>query len=119
MCGVIIEGSNIQLDIVTDMDIFAQKNGGELDEDFIEKKTGPRKLFPCGTKCTYCGINVPCMVACSEGGGISSEILVQFLMHMDKLNLPPPQQDGWQVGNLSEQNGSYKMAILKAKKELV
>jgi hypothetical protein len=50
MCGVIIEGSKIQSGIVTDMDIFAQKNGDELDEDFIEKNTGPGKLFPCGTK---------------------------------------------------------------------
>jgi hypothetical protein len=91
MCGVIIEGSKIRSDIVTGMDIFATKIGDELDEDFIEKNTGPGKLFPCGPKCTYRGIKVPCMVACSEGGGISSEILVQFLMHMDKLNLFPKQ----------------------------
>jgi hypothetical protein len=99
------------------------------------------------------------MVACNESGGISMEILVQFLKHMDKLNIFP-RQDGlkpfllldghgsrlelpflkyvndpghpwvvcigvpygtsyWQVGDSSEQNGSYKMAISRAKKELV
>ena len=159
MCGIIIEGSKIRSDIVTGMDIFAKKIGEESDDDFIQKNTGPGKLFPCGPKCTYRGIEVPCMVACSESGSISSEILVQFLTQMDQLNLFP-RDDGlkpfllldghgsrlelpfltyvndenhpwvvcigvpygtsyWQVGDSSEQNGSYKMAIAKAKKELV
>jgi hypothetical protein len=150
MCGVIIEGSKLWPEIVTGMDIFAKTIGNESDNDYIKNNTGPGKLFPCGPKCTYKGKEVPCMVACNESGGISTEILVQFLKHMDKLNIFP-RQDGlkpfllldghgsrlelpflkyvndhghpwvvcigvpygtsyWQVGDSSEQNGSYKMA---------
>jgi len=160
MCAIIMEGKSINSDVVTGIDVFALKVGNETDPDFIQNNTGPGKLYPMGPTCEFKGKQVPCAVAHSESGSITSELLASFLKHMDDLKLFPRDDpsvkpflllDGhgsrfelpflsyvndeshpwvvcigvpygtsyWQVGDSTEQNGSYKMAITKAKTELV
>ena len=160
MCAIIMEGKSINSDAVTGIDVFAQKVGNETDPDFVQNNTGPGKLYPLGPTCEFKGKQVPCVVAHTESGSITSELLASFLKHMDDLQLFPRDDpnvkpflllDGhgsrlelpflsyvnneehpwvvcigvpygtsyWQVGDSTEQNGSYKMAITKAKTELV
>jgi hypothetical protein len=160
MCAIIMEGKSINSDAVTGIDVFAQKVGNETDPDFVQNNTGPGKLYPLGPTCEFKGKQVPCVVAHTESGSITSELLASFLKHMDDLQVFPRDDpnvkpflllDGhgsrlelpflsyvnneehpwvvcigvpygtsyWQVGDSTEQNGSYKMAITKAKTELV
>ncbi len=128
MCGVIIEGNTLRPEIVTGMDIFAKTIGNESDNDFIKKQLWPWKIISCGPKCTYKGKEVPCMVACNESGGISTDIKVRlerpFLKCVNDPGHPwvvcigiPYGASYWQVGDSSGQNGPYKMVIARAKKE--
>ena len=160
MCGVIIQGETVRADVITGIDSFAEKIGCDEDPDFVRLNTGKGKLFPMGPTCCFKGVEVPCMVACSTNGSITSEILMQFLKKMDELDLFPRDECGlkpfllldghgsrlelpfleyvnnpsnpwvvcigvpygtsyWQVGDSSEQNGSYKIAMTKSKQELV
>jgi hypothetical protein len=159
MCAIIVAGKTIKPEVITGLDAFASKIGNESDPDFITKNSGPGKIYPNGPTCVFKGKEVPCKVCNTENSSITSELLVQFLQHMDDLNLFP-RDDGvkpfllldghgsrlelpflqyvndasheWvvcigvpyvtsyrQVADLSEQNGSYKMALSAAKKELV
>jgi hypothetical protein len=160
MCAVIVEGKTLKPDTVTGLNVFATKEGSENDADFISRNTGPDKMYPYGPTCSFKGKDVPCIVASSDEGGITSKLLVDFLKAMDALDLFPREEGGpqpfllldghnsrfevpfleyvnkpetrwitcigvpygtsyWQVGDSSEQNGSYKMALTRAKKELV
>ena len=160
MCAIIMAGKSINSDAVTGVNVFAQKVGDEADPDFVKNNTGPGKLYPLGPTCEFKGKQVPCVVAHTESGSITSELLASFLKHMDDIQVFPRDDpnvkpflllDGhgsrlelpfltyvnteahpwvvcigvpygtlyWQVGDSPEQNGSYKMAITKAKTELV
>jgi len=46
MCALIMKGKTIKADVITVVDIFADVNGKESDEDFIQKNTGEGKHFP-------------------------------------------------------------------------
>ena len=41
-----MKGKTIKADVITGIDIFADVNGKESDEDFIQKNTGEGKHFP-------------------------------------------------------------------------
>jgi hypothetical protein len=69
--------------------VFAQKVGNETDPDFVQNNTGPGKLHPLGPTCEFKGKQVPCVVAHTESGSITSELLASFLKHMDDLQLFP------------------------------
>ena len=160
MCAIIMAGKSINSDAVTGIDVFAEKIGNEEDPDFVQKNTGHGKLYPLRPTCEFKGKQVPCVVAHTESGSITSKLLASFLKHMDDLQDFPRNDpnvkpflllDGhgsrlelpflsyvnnqehqwvvcfgvpygtlyWQVGDSTEQNGSYKMAITKAKTEFV
>jgi len=159
MCALILEGKVMRPEVITGLDVFATKEGDENDPDFVSKNTGRGKIYPCGPVCHFKGKQVPCMVSSIDSSSITSELLVSFLEHMDKLELFP-RIDGlkpfllldghgsrlelpflqyvndpnhqwivcigfpygtsfWQVSDSSEQNGLYKMALTRSKKELV
>jgi hypothetical protein len=159
MCALILEGKVMRPEVITGLDVFATKEDDENDPDFVSKNTGRGKIYPCGPVCHFKGKQVPCMVSSIDSGSITSELLVSFLEHMDKLELFP-RIDGlkpfllldghgsrlelpflqyvndpnhqwivcigfpygtsyWQVNDSSEQNGFYKMALTRSKKELV
>lgn len=160
MCAVIIAAKTLRPEVITGLDIFAPKEGNEMDPEFYVRNTGPGKMYPCGPTCTYRGKEVPCLVCNTENGSITSDLLKLFLEKMDKLDLFPRNEHGtkpfllldghgsrlelpflqyintpihewvvcigvpygtsyWQVGDSAEQNGSYKMALTKSKRNLV
>jgi hypothetical protein len=59
------------------------------------------------------GKEVPCMVCNTDNGSITSELLVQFLLHMDELNLFP-RDDGVKPFLLLDGHGSHlELAFLQ------
>lgn len=78
MCGIVVQGETVRSDVVTGIDPFVKKIGSEDDSDFIANNTGKGKLYPIGPTCTFKGVEVPYMVACTTNGSITSDILVQF-----------------------------------------
>jgi len=89
MCAIIMAGKSINSDVVTGIDVFAEKIGNEEDPDFVQKNTGPGKLYPLGPTCEFKGKHVPCVVAHTESGSITSELLASFLKHMDDIQVFP------------------------------
>jgi hypothetical protein len=75
--------------MITGIDIFADVIGKETDEEYIANNSGQGKRFPMGPTCFFRGKEVPCVVANTENGSITSELLASFLEHMDKLELFP------------------------------
>jgi hypothetical protein len=94
MCAIIFEGDEIRPEVATGLDIFAPVVGDERDDDFFIKNSGEGKRFPLGPTCTYHGKEVPCAIACSESGSITSSLLAGFLEVMDELDLFP-RVEGW------------------------
>lgn len=92
MCSVIFtssEKNNTQLksDWITGIDVTVDAT---LDDDgvcFITNNSGVGKYMPSGPTCTCNGIEVPCYVAASPHGGITSDILTDMLRYMDDLHL--------------------------------
>ena len=78
MCAVIVEGKTMRPEVVTGLDLFATKEGNEEDPDFLEKNTGPGKIYPYGPSCWFKGKEVPCVICNTESGSITSELLVNF-----------------------------------------
>ena len=160
------DSDKIPVDWITGIDVmnaptdYVPVDDNEYDVEFVRENSGPGKLFPCGPTCEVNGVTVPCFVAVSPHGGITSKILADLLKHLDDLNvfprgegLPPPfiVIDGhnsrfgieflsyihdarhiwivclgvpygthlWQMGDSSEMNGKYKMALTTGKEELV
>ncbi len=89
MCAVILEGKAMRPEVITGLDLFTTKEGDESDPDFVAKNTGRGKMYPCGPVCYFKGKQVPCMVSSTDSGSITSELLISFLEHMDKLELSP------------------------------
>lgn len=79
MCGVVVQGETVRSDVVPGIDTFVEKIGSQDDSDFIANNTGKGKQYPMGPTCMFKGVEVPCMVACTTNGSITSDILVQFL----------------------------------------
>jgi hypothetical protein len=58
--------------------------GGLLTEDNIH---GLEKICPCGPTCEFEGKTVPCFVAWTPKGSITSALLAEMLKKMDDLEL--------------------------------
>ena len=63
----------------------------------LEANMGPGHPFPGGPECYFNGRKIPSFVTSSESGGITNEILVEILQHLDKHGVsnrvvgePPP-----------------------------
>jgi hypothetical protein len=89
MCALIMKGKTIKSDAITGIDIFADVIGKKTDEDYIQNNTGEGKRYPLGPTCFFQGKEVPCVIANTENGSITSELLASFLEHMDRLELFP------------------------------
>ena len=61
--------------------------GVEPPIDVMKKNMGPGKVFPGGPTYKFNGKTIPSFVTKSESGGITSEILVQILEHLDKMGV--------------------------------
>ena len=105
MCIIIIAGK--KPDVLVEMGIngAAEMNGEEGDEDFFEKNSGVGKLYPGGPTCTVRGIEVPCFIRWSTNGSITSEILTEALMEIDRLGVMP-RVDGVNPFLLVDRHGS-------------
>ena len=56
---------------------------GAIPSDLLTANMGPGKAFPGGPTCEFNGNEIPAFVTHSESGGITSEILVEVLEHLD------------------------------------
>ena len=75
MRAVIIAAKTPRPKVINGPDIFAPKEGDEVDPDFAEKNTGPGKMYPCGPTYTIQGKEVPCLVCNTKNGSITSDLL--------------------------------------------
>jgi hypothetical protein len=90
MCVVIIEGKHRNLLVETGIDMEASEQVMEENEsqfDYFINNMGGNKKYPSGPSCTYQGIEVPCMVEFTEGGGINSHILTKIFQTLDFLKI--------------------------------
>ena len=69
----------------------------DIPLDILEQNMGEGKPFPGGPVCDFNGKRIPSFVTSSESGGITAEILVEILQHLDKHGVsnrtagePPP-----------------------------
>lgn len=130
----------------------------------VANQIGEGKAFPGSPYCEYQGKRIPAIVAMSQKGSMTSEILATALDKLDELEVFPRTSGGpilcvlldahdthlqveylervnrriidddpawmssiglpngtavWQLGDSSEQNGSYKMAMTKEKDALI
>ena len=76
----------------------------DIPAELLEQNMGKGKVFSGGPICTFNGKEIPAYVTNSESGGITPEILVGVLSHLDKHSVaerqpgdPPPCMlvDGW------------------------
>ena len=101
-CTIIFQSEKEQIPITwtTGIDITLDGNHIEVkddDIDFIRHNSGASNLCPGGPTCRVNGKEVSCFYAASPHGGITPEILVDTLRHIDKHevfprddNKPPP-----------------------------
>ena len=107
MCALIMKGKTIKSDMITGIDIFADVIEKETDEDYIANNSGQGKRFPMGPTCFFLGKEVPCMVANTENGSITSELLTTFFEHMDQLELFPRSDPNIKPFLLLDGHGSH------------
>ena len=63
---------------------------GELpSQDQMDANKGPNLRYPGLVSCVFNGITIPGLVLASDSGGVTPEILVECLQHLDKLNVFP------------------------------
>eukprot|EP00978_Attheya_sp_CCMP212_P026409 scaffold86813_cov51-Attheya_sp.AAC.1 len=94
MCVVIMTGVQQKTVHEIGIDMLADCEGTVDDPDYYENNIGPGKRFPGGPTCEFRGKTVPCMICWSKKGGVTSEILADFLRTMDELELFP-RVDGY------------------------
>ena len=82
-CVVIIEGSCFTAKDVSGEDITAALDLQAWDFG-DQSNHGKGNRFPGGPVCHFRGKTIPCLVASSRSGGITSEILTNILRHLDK-----------------------------------
>jgi hypothetical protein len=58
MCANIVSEKNMKPEVITSLDVFAEKNGDENDQDFIPWNTGPGKIYLNGPSCFFKGKEV-------------------------------------------------------------
>jgi hypothetical protein len=92
MCCIIFPSNNeesIPYNWVSGIDVQAGMNHNHDDVEYIKDNSGTGKHFPGGPVCDFKGKKVPCFIASSPHGGITSAILTDMLRTMDKLELFP------------------------------
>ena len=67
--------------------MFVQHVGNPSDAGFFLKNTGPVKYFPGGPVYHFRGKDVPTLIQWSNGGSITSEILVDASKPLDSLGI--------------------------------
>jgi hypothetical protein len=89
MCCIILKGASAtpSMDAALGIDIRQEIIKDLHDEIDYEANMGEGKAMAGGPTCTVRGITVPCYVAQSPWGGMTSEILAGCLAHMDKVKL--------------------------------
>ena len=94
MCIVIIQGkkrdilteSGIDWDCIKEVDVMDSCDSIDESEFFLNNY-GNGNLFPGGPVCNYKGVEVPLLIAFSEGGGINGQILTDIFRHLDELKV--------------------------------
>jgi len=92
---IIKKGSELTFNEVFGFDFEADWVGdecllGELPtQDQIDANKGPGLHYPGPLSCDFNGITIPGLVFASKGGGVTPEILVATLKHLDRLNVFP------------------------------
>ena len=97
MCVVLIQGK--RHDVAVEAGILDEKLNSfvgdiEIDRPFdILMKNfgidddGNEKVLPGGPTCKYKGVDVPCFVRFTEGGGMSGKVLKEIFMTLDALKI--------------------------------
>ena len=67
---------------------------GELptQEQMKRNMGGVERRFPGAISCVFNGITIPSLMFASRGGGVTEDILVAALEHLDKLNVFPREE---------------------------
>jgi hypothetical protein len=92
MCAIILTSTNeeaIPYNWISGIDVQAVHNDSTNDVTFLQENSGPGNSFPGGPVCHFRGKDVPCFVASTPHGGITSAILTNMLHTMDNLELFP------------------------------
>jgi hypothetical protein len=138
MCAIIFAAKELELTSwVQGINPFVEWHGNEND---FNLNTGKGKRYPQGTVCVLNGKHVPTLCCCfslelfdrSDGinpflilDGHGSRFDCSFLEYINSPLTPwsvcigVPYETYWQVGDLSEQNGSFKMELTVAKRDLL
>jgi hypothetical protein len=87
LCVIIVTGKEYSFAIESGIDYDVDPIGNVEDEDCFEKNVGEGKYFPGGPTCNYKGTKVPFILTFQESGGMTGQILIDVLKHMDALNL--------------------------------
>ena len=160
MCVIIIQGKIPKLDVEKGVDITVQPEGDSNEVGFFFNNCGKGKYFPGAPVCNFRGKEIPAMIRWNESATITSEILVDMLKTLDRLDVFPRRRnspkpflllDGhqsrlempfmryintpkdnwyvclgvpygtalWQVEDSKDQNGSFNIALTKAKQKLL
>ena len=59
----------------------------DIPPELLRKNIGRGKVFPGGPVCEFNGKNIPTFVTNSDSGGITPDILVEVLKHLDKCGI--------------------------------
>ena len=85
ICVVIFTGKQKVPLYETSMDPFDDIEGTPVEAEFFDNNSGPGKLYPGRSKCTYKGNKVPCMCCWTPKYSINSTILTDILRNLDNL----------------------------------
>ena len=69
------------------------KKGLLPTQEQLNMNIGPKRRFPGPVSCEFNGITIPTLVFASKGGGVTEDILVAALKHLDDLNVFSRERD--------------------------
>ena len=89
ICILILEGKTPNGSVEAGIDFTVTPVGEPSDDDYIIRNSGPGKHFPGGPVCTFRNKKVPALIRWTESASITSQVLVEELQLIDKLELFP------------------------------
>jgi hypothetical protein len=89
LCVIIVACSEIDAKIrMMGLQSWYEVEGeGAVMENLEINSHGTEKYFPFGLTCTIDGEKIPKFMGCSKRGGITTEILMEAMAHIDSSNL--------------------------------
>jgi len=86
MCAIIFASQSLTIEERLGIDIFAPMPS---ESESIFDNYGDGKYFPGGPTCSFRGQKVPCFIATTPKGSITSTLLKSMLQRLDKTGIYP------------------------------